>query len=115
MSDIVFGKRFACRADDPRPFLKATACQRDVGCDDDVIRLDMFDNPIISHVGSRVNYFEMEIRVWRNPHPAVGDQGHLKAIAVCDTINLLFNGAGISIDENVQQKATSFWDFEQVV
>jgi len=59
--------------------------------------------PIIGLVGSPSNNLERNPWFIRNPHPGVGHQCNIKAIPLCDAINLLFDGASIRININMQQ------------
>ncbi len=63
----------------------------------------MFDNPIIGGVESVIYNFEYDPSFIRNSHPRVGHQCDIKAISVCDPVDLRFDRARISIYKDVQQ------------
>jgi len=84
-------------------FLQAAARKRNVSGDHDVVRLHVFDNPIIGCVEFVLYNFECNPSFIRNSHPRVGHQCDIKAISACDTVHLLFDRARISIYKDVQQ------------
>ena len=84
-------------------FLQAAAGKRNVRGDHDVVRLHVFNNPIICRVESALYNLEGNPSFIGNTHPRVGHQGDIKAISACDAVHFLFYRAGISINKDVQQ------------
>ncbi len=90
------------------PMTRAPACrqrlgQRDIGGDDDVVGLDVIDDPVVGCVEPIVHDFEGEPFLIRGSHPRVGDQGHVETIPSGDAVDLLFDRTRIGIYKNVQQ------------
>ena len=85
------------------PFLQAAIRKRNVGCDHNVVRLHVLDNPIIGRIECILHNFECNpLLIW-NSHPGVGHQGDVEVIPACDTIDLLFDRARIGINIDMQQ------------
>ena len=65
--------------------------------------ISVLDNPVIGLVEPLADDLECDPLSLRNPHPRVGDEGHTNAVSARNTKDLLFDWAGICIDEDVQQ------------
>jgi hypothetical protein len=83
--------------------LQTAAREQNVRGDHDVERLHHFDDPIIGGVEVAPYDLECYPRFIRNPHPGVGHQGDVEVISLRDSIDLLFDGARVGIDKDVQQ------------
>jgi hypothetical protein len=101
--DIVFCKRLARRSEHRGPFRNAPGCKRDVRRDHDVIRLHVFDNPVVGGIHPLVNNLEGHTGRRRDSHPTPGDQSDTKTVALCHSINFLLHGTSIGVYENMQQ------------
>jgi hypothetical protein len=64
----------------------------------------MRDNPVIGYIRPSIHNFHNNSLPGRNPHPRVGNQGYLELVTLCDAIHLLFHGAGIGINIDMQQR-----------
>ena len=106
MTDVIFRERLSGGANNTCPLLQAAARKRNVRGDHDIMRLHVFDNPIIGRIESVRYNFEYNPLFIRNPHPGVCHQCDFKAIPACDAIHLLFDRARISIYKDVQQMKT---------
>jgi hypothetical protein len=67
--------------------------------DDDIADPTTLCDPIIGSIGTRVHYEALNQRVVGYLDKTIGDDISLQAISQCDLINLIFDGAGISIDK----------------
>jgi len=83
--------------------LQTAARKRNVSRNHDVVRLYVFDNPVIGRVEFSSNNFECNPSFIRNSHPRVGHQCDVKVVSARNAVHLLFDRARISIDKYVQQ------------
>ena len=102
-TDVVFRKRFASRSQHTGTFFQAAAGKGNVRRDHDVVRLHVFRNPIIGRVESVPDDFKGDPAFVGHAHPGIGHQGDIQLIAVGHTIDFFFDGAGIRIDNNMEQ------------
>ena len=102
-TDIVFRERLAAWANYAGGLLQTAARKWDVCGDHDVVRLHVFNNPIIGRVESALYNSERNPLFIGNSHPRVSHQGDIKAISACDAVHLLFDRARIGIYKDVQQ------------
>lgn len=103
LTDVVFRKRLSVWTNYTCAFLHAAARKQNVGSDHDVLRLHMFDNPIIGRVESVRYDFQSNPLFIGSSHPGIGNQCDMKTISACDAVHFLFDRARIGIYEDVQQ------------
>jgi len=103
MTDVVFRKRFTAWTQGACTFLQAAVREQNVCSDHNVVRLNLFDNPIVSRIEPILHNLERNPWFFWDTHPGIGYQCDPKAISVCHAVNFLFDWAGIRIYEDVQQ------------
>ena len=103
VTDVVLRKRPAARAHDSSASFETAARKRNVGSDDDVVGLDLLDDPVVSCVERTADDLEHDARIVRNSHPGVGHESHIQAVSASDSVHLFLDRARVCIDIDVQQ------------
>ncbi len=103
LTDVDFRERFPGRTKYIRASLKATVRQRNVSGDHNVVRLHVFDNPIVGCIRSIPHELQRYQRLNRHSHPRICHHGDFKVISTSDAVHLLLDRTSIGIDEDVQQ------------
>ena len=99
----VFGReRLSCDSKHVCPFPYATCGEGDVTRNHDVIRLHVFDDPVVSSVQSLINNLQDHSRFIGETHARSGDEGDPEIVSPRDLVDLMFNRTSIGIYINVQ-------------
>ena len=110
VADVVLGERATGVTDHCGALLEAFRSQRYVSRDDDVILLNLPDDPGICSILSTVDYYELEPACFRGSHPGIRDQNHIQPIPSGNAIDLLFYRAGVCIYVDLQHGEYPFSD-----
>ena len=74
------------------------------GGDHDVAFAGQLDDPVVRLIQALLHDHQRHLPAGRIAHVAVGDQGHLQAVAVGDLVDLVLHGTGVGIDVYVQHQ-----------
>jgi len=108
-ADGILGEDAPLGIERPSAFFQTAGGERDVRGDDDIVFLDVIDNPVISSVEPIIHDNKLDPVLPRNIHPRVAHQGHLEPMAFPDTKDFLPHGASVRIDQDFRQFPCPFW------
>jgi hypothetical protein len=89
------------------PFFQAAGRQRNVSRDDDIVRDDACDDPIVGRVEAAVDDHQFEPVGLGNPHDRVRDQRDGVLVSLRNAIDFLLHRTGIGVDEDLRHAALS--------
>ena len=83
-----------------RALLHATAGQRNIGGDDDVVFSGALGDPVVGNIGAFGHDHPLDHVAARHGHEGIGHHKDLEAVALRHPVNLGLYRTGIGIDEN---------------
>lgn len=103
-ADIVIIKGFAGGAEDMAGSFQRAAGEGNITGDDDVTLLHHLDDAVIRLIRPLGDDDPLDERMIIQPHPRVGDEYDGQAVANGDLYSLVFNRAGVSVDQDFGQR-----------
>lgn len=108
---IIFGELISVRIDGSDSIFHAAIGKKNIGGDDDVSVLGVFNYPVVGRIETSTHDFHLKQGMDGDVQPLIRDQDDSNLAALADFKNFVFDWAAIGVDDDAGSRSGQISDY----